>query len=38
MLAAASEAYYGMFFGDFERETVVEVPDGTPEAFEVFLV
>ncbi|KAH7704199.1 BTB/POZ domain-containing protein 6 [Aphelenchoides avenae] len=37
VLAAASEVFYGMFFSDFEREAVVEVPDGTPEAFKVLL-
>ncbi|KAH7726510.1 BTB/POZ domain-containing protein 6 [Aphelenchoides avenae] len=37
VLAAASKVFYVMFFSDFERETVVDVPDGTPEAFNVLL-
>ncbi|KAH7720573.1 BTB/POZ domain-containing protein 6 [Aphelenchoides avenae] len=37
VLAAASEVFYGMFFSDFEREAVVKVPDGTPQAFKVLL-
>lgn len=37
ILAGASGAFKAMFFGEMERPTMVEIPDGTPEAFCVLL-
>lgn len=37
VLSTASEVFDRMFYSDFEREQVVRVPDGNPEAFRVLL-
>ncbi|KAH7691335.1 Btbd6 protein, partial [Aphelenchoides avenae] len=37
VLAAASESFEVMFFGDFDRPKTVDVPDGTSEGFKALL-
>ncbi|KAH7711466.1 BTB/POZ domain containing protein [Aphelenchoides avenae] len=37
VMSTASDSFKAMFFGDFNRERVVEIPDVSPDAFRVIM-